>query len=136
MERIRRRTWALDLLAAASLIAVLGPIGAHALERPVTVVCNQQEEPDPTGNFVMQFVVTNTSSAPIARLDVRLADTNLGGSPLGEFSHYAFSGTIAPGATLTRSDEVPEPPNYHTLKFSKIDCTLDRVVFADGSTWP
>jgi hypothetical protein len=136
MDRIRRRTWALDALAAVCLIAVVGPVASHALLRPVTVVCNQQEEPDPHGNFVMQFVLTNTSDAPIAKLDFRLADTYLDGSPLGEFSHYTFEGTVAPGATVTRSDDVPEPPHYRTLKFSKIDCTLDRVVFNDGSSWP
>ena len=136
MERFVRRMWALDVLAVLCLIAVIGPIAQHALFRPVTAVCNQQEEPDPYGNFVMQFVLTNTSSEPVAKLDFRLADTYLDGSPLGEFSHYTFSGAIAPGATLTRSDEVPQPPHYRTLKFSKIDCTLDRVVFSDGSVWP
>jgi hypothetical protein len=135
MDRIRRRPCVLDVLAAISLLTA-GPIACHSLNRPVTVVCNQQEEPDPTGNFVMQFVVKNTGSRPIAKLDFRLADTYLDGSPLGEFSHYTFAGSVAPGATVTRSDEVPEPPHYRTLKFSKIDCTLDRVVFADGSAWP
>jgi hypothetical protein len=56
--------------------------------------------------------------------------------PRGEFSHYTLSGSFAPGATATRPEEVPEPPHDRTLKFSKIDCTLDRVVFADGSAWP
>jgi hypothetical protein len=136
MEPIRRRSWALDLLAAASLIAVVVPIAAHAFEPPVTIVCNQQEEPDSTGNFVMQFVVTNRSDLPVSKLELRLADTYLDGSPLGEFSRYTLAGNFAPGATATRTEEVPQPPNYKNLKFSKIDCTLDRVVFADASTLP
>lgn len=136
MERVRRRPWGLDLLAAASLLAVVGPIAAHALERPVAIVCRQEEEPDATGDFVMQFVVTNTSGAPITKLDLRLADTDLNGSPIGEFSRYTLAGTFAPGKTTTRTEEVPQPPHYRNLKFSQIDCTLDRVVFADGSAQP
>jgi hypothetical protein len=137
MQRTTRRNWIAGAALAASILVAGGAFAVrHALERPVSVVCDQEEEPDPTGDFVMKFDVTNTGRLPVAKLEFRIADTSLDGSPAGEFSHFTLSGTIAPGATAERTEEVPEPPHYRTLKFSQIDCTLDRVVFSDGSTWP
>jgi hypothetical protein len=137
MDTKRRRGWAIGgLLFAAAIVATSGWYAWHRFVPPVNVGCNQQEEPDSTGNFAMQFTVKNASRSTIAKLDFRLADTYLDGSPMGEFSHYTLSGNFAPGTTSTRDEDVPQPPHYKNLKFSQIDCTLDRVVFADGSVWP
>jgi hypothetical protein len=134
---MERRGWVLGtVLIAAALIAITGSIVWQRVVPPASVVCDQIEEPDSKGNFAMQFAVKNAGRSTIAKLDFSLADTTLDGSPMGEASHYTLAANVAPGGTVTRTEEVPQPPHYKNLKFSQIACTLERVTFSDGSAWP
>lgn len=117
------------LAAAATGCSILHP-------NPVSVDCNELEEPN-NGVFPMIFTVANAGRVAATKLEFDVHDTGLQGEPEGESSHYTLAGPFPPGATVKpMKEDVPQPPHFVWLRFSKLDCTLERVTFADGSTWP
>ena len=112
---------------ARALAAIGSLLILSACAPQVEVSCDQLEVPV-EGKFAMGFTVTNRGRATATELDLEIHDTGLQGEPMGPNARYALTGHFAPGTTpkLWRED-VPAPPNFRMLKFSKLDCTLERV---------
>lgn len=118
-------------MAAICLVVVAAGCGNRA--EPPSVACGQIEVPN-GGTFAMTFTITGRGAVPATELNFSIHDTGLYGEPIGPNSHYVLRGRFLPGVTVTLAQDVPAPPNFHMLKFSKLDCTLIRTRFENGSS--
>lgn len=119
-------------------VMVLVAVLVHAWERTsVDVTCDQLENPGMgSTHFAMSFTVDNKRRAAVTALVFEISDTNLESQAIGEASTYTLTGPFSPGPPIkVIKDDVPAPPHWRPLKFSKLDCALKHVAFEDGTHW-
>ncbi len=124
-------------MRVAFAIAVVAACMGACDHGSVDVRCDQVDSPgEGSTQFDMWFTVNNKARVAATRLVFEIADTDLNGDPMGESSTYTLSQSFAPGqSSKVLQQDVPEPPHWHPAKFSKLDCTLKHVTFADGTGW-
>lgn len=138
MERAKRRTAiGIGVILAIGVMAVVA-LRIHTGElAAVDAVCDQLENPGMgSTDFAMSFTVNNTGRVAATALVFEIADTNLRDQPIGQSSTYTLTGPFPPGPQIKIvKDDVPAPPHWRPLKFSKLDCTLRHATFEDGTRW-
>jgi hypothetical protein len=103
----------------------------------VDVSCDQLENPGMgSTTFAMSFTVNVGGRAAATALVFEIRDSDLKDQPIGQASTYTLIGPFPPGSQIkVVKGDVPEPPHWRPLKFSKLDCTLRHVTFEDGTHW-
>ena len=148
MEREEEQPWARVLwiasgvVLAAAVLAIVTYLGAPvtvgaATPTPVMADCDMIELPDEHDDAYVRFTLINAVDVDVTAVKLRIYDQGwIPGDMVGRPAHVTLHWRIPAKGTITRADTVKGPPHYHNGKFDQAGCTVEGVVFEDGSTWP
>jgi hypothetical protein len=116
--------------AGTSWLWLRGPVPSLS---PVAVACVLQGQPGSDGTLHEQFIVKNEASAAVSRIDVHLFPAHFVNGSWNAPTPVTLHRSVPKGGGATFDQLVKT--SYGKVQFDATGCEVDRIAFADGSSW-